>query len=50
MICAVFDTKPYDREFLGEAARDSGLELRFLEFRLGLETAFSADGAESVCV
>jgi len=50
MICAVFDTKPYDREFLSQAAEGTGLELRFLEFRLGAETLFSAEGAESVCV
>jgi D-lactate dehydrogenase len=50
MICAVFDTKPYDRDYLTHAASGTALELRFLEFRLGQETVFSAEDAESVCV
>lgn len=50
MICAVFDTKPYDREFLSKAVQDTGVELRFLDFRLGGETVFSAEGAQSICV
>ncbi len=50
MICAVFDAKPYDREFLTRAASGTALEPRFLEFRLGQETVFSAEGAQSVCV
>lgn len=50
MICAVFDTKPYDREFLTAALGGSSLELRFLEFRLGPETVASAEGAGAVCV
>lgn len=50
MTCAVFDTKPYDREFLAQAASGTDLDLRFLDFRLGLETVFSVEGAESVCV
>lgn len=49
MICAVFDTKPYDREFLSRAAGEA-LEFRFLEFRLDTVTVASADGATSVCV
>ena len=50
MICAVFDTKPYDREFLTAAAAGSGVELRFLEFRLGPQTTTIAEGAECVCI
>ena len=50
MTCAVFDTKPYDRDFLTAAVSGTGVELRFLEFRLGMETVASADGAASVCV
>lgn len=50
MICAVFDTKPYDREFLSAALGGRALELRFLEFRLKAETVASAAGAASVCV
>jgi len=50
MICAVFDAKPYDREFLTLAAEGSGMILRFHEFRLGAQTVASAAGAESICV
>ncbi len=49
---AVFDTKPYDREVLSAAAagdRDA-IHLRFLEFRLTVETAAAAEGAAAVCV
>ena len=47
---AVYDTKPYDREYLSTAARMGGLHLRFHEFRLEASTAFSTEGAKSVCV
>jgi len=50
MITAVFDTKPYDREHLQPAAASSGIELRWLEFRLTQESAPAARGAEAVCV
>lgn len=50
MTCAVFDTKPYDREFLTLAAAGTSLGLRFLEFRLGPDTILPAEGADSVCV
>lgn len=49
MICAVFDTKPYDREFLHAAANEQA-ELRFLEFRLSEDTVASAAGADAVCI
>ena len=44
---AVFDTKPYDREFLAAAAGDN-LELDFFETRLRPETARLAAGAFAV--
>jgi len=50
MITAVFDTKPYDREHLQPAAASSGIELRWLEFRLTQESAPAARGAAAVCV
>jgi D-lactate dehydrogenase len=50
MKVAVYDTKPYDREYLGTAARAEELKLRFNEFRLEPETAFTAAGAKAVCV
>jgi D-lactate dehydrogenase len=51
MICvSMFDTKPYDREyFLGADAADR-ISIRFQEFRLSVETASSARGAQAVCV
>jgi|GEM_PF-42644 len=50
MRCAVYDTKPYDREFLTAAAQDMGVEFRFLESRLDLETVALAEGVETVCI
>jgi D-lactate dehydrogenase len=50
MKVAVYDTKPYDREYLGTAARADELKLRFNDFRLEPETAFTAAGAKAVCV
>ncbi len=47
---AVFDTKPYDREYLEPAAAARGLTLRFHEFRLSSETAPTVAGARAVCV
>jgi hypothetical protein len=49
-VVAVFDTKPYDRDYLGRSAGSGELELRFHEFRLGPDTAFAANGALVVCV
>ncbi len=48
-VCAVYDAKPYDREFLG-AALEGVAEVRFLEFRLGPGTVATAEGAQAVCV
>src|SRR5215472_1776975 len=47
---AVFDTKPYDREALQQAAANRGIEWHFLEFRLTLDTAYAAKNARAVCV
>jgi len=47
---AVFDTKPYDREVLQQAAANRGIEWHFLEFRLTLDTAYAAKNARAVCV
>ncbi len=49
-IIAVYDTKPYDREYLSRAASADELEWHFHEFRLSAETAFAADRAQAVCV
>ncbi len=49
MDVVVFNTKPYDREFLEAAAEKSGHRLRFLETHLLPETADLAKGADAVC-
>jgi D-lactate dehydrogenase len=46
---AFFDTKPYDREYFERTPASSGLELRFLEHRLGPNTVATAQGATAVC-
>lgn len=47
---AVYDTKPYDREALQKASAGSGIEWRFLDFRLTRDTAATAEGAQAACV
>jgi len=50
MRCAVFNTKRYDRDFLGaEAVRVGGHELVFLEPLLTAETAPLAHGFPAIC-
>jgi D-lactate dehydrogenase len=46
---AVYDTKPYDREFIMAAAGAGHVEWAFHEFRLSAETAATARGATVVC-
>ena len=48
MRVAVFDTKPYDREFLSK--RGEAIDWDFHESGLRPETATLAEGAEAVCV
>jgi len=47
---ALYDTKPYDREYFERAPEASRLRRQFHEFRLTSETAASVDGAQAVCV
>lgn len=47
---AVYDTKPYDREYLARAAGSERVTWRFHEFRLSAETAAAAKGSQAVCV
>jgi D-lactate dehydrogenase len=49
MLVSVFDTKPYDREYL-LAAGQGRINWRFHEFRLTAETIAAAHGAEAVCL
>jgi D-lactate dehydrogenase len=49
---AVFDTKPYDREYLTKSpvSTASAITWRFHEFRLSKETAPTAAGSRAVCL
>jgi D-lactate dehydrogenase len=47
---AVYDTKPYDREYLAQAPGAERVAWRFHEFRLSAETAPAAKGAQAVCI
>jgi D-lactate dehydrogenase len=47
---AVYDTKPYDREFLSAAKAADSLEFHFHSFRLEAATAAAAEGAFSACI
>jgi D-lactate dehydrogenase len=47
---AVYDTKPYDREYLAQAPDAERIAWRFHEFRLSTLTASAAKGAQAVCV
>lgn len=50
MTIAFFDTKPYDREFFGQAPGYADFEWHFHEFRLSATTVNAAAGAQAVCV
>jgi len=49
-LVAVYDTKLYDRDYLGPAAKAVGFTCRFHEFRLNVDSAALAQGAEAVCI
>ncbi len=49
-LVAVYDTKPYDRDYLGPAATTAGFTCRFHEFRLNADNAALAQGADAVCI
>jgi len=47
---AVYDTRPYDREYLSAARGAARIRWRFHEFRLNADSAATAEGAAAVCV
>lgn len=49
MKITVFDTKPYDRQYLTKENEAFGYELKFLETRLNPDTAQLAKGSDAVC-
>lgn len=44
-LVAIYDSKPYDREYLSQATGAENLEFRFNEFRPEPSTAYSAEEA-----
>ena len=49
-VVAVYDTKPYDRDYLSRAVGSDELTWHFHDFRLEPETALAAKGTQAVCV
>ena len=49
-VIAVYDTKPYDRDYLSRAVGSDELAWHFHDFRLEPETAVAAKGTQAVCV
>lgn len=49
-VISFYDTKPYDREVMLAAEASAGLEFRFHDFRLTVESAATAAGSDAVCV
>lgn len=49
MRVTVYSTRPYDRQFLSQAAEGSAHELVFLEHRLDASTVATAAGSQAVC-
>ncbi len=47
---AVFDAKPYDREYLAAGAKDTPIEWHFLDFRLNTQSVAAAAGFRAVCL
>jgi len=47
---AVYDTKPYDREYLEKAKNCKNIIWRFFDFHLTEASAISAKGAQAVCL
>jgi D-lactate dehydrogenase len=45
-----YSTKPYDRQFLAPAAKQTGHEIHFIEPRLTLDTAKLAETYPAICV
>lgn len=50
LVTAVYDTKPYDRQYLEEAQGSENITWRFFDFRLTEASAITAKGAQAVCV
>lgn len=49
-VAAVYDTKPYDRQYLEAAHGGENITWHFFDFRLTEASAITAKGAEAVCI
>jgi D-lactate dehydrogenase len=49
-VVAVYDTKPYDRDYLSRAVGSEEVAWHFYDFRLEPQTALAAKGEQAVCV
>lgn len=49
-VVAVYDTKPYDRQYFEEAYGSEGITWLFFDFRLTEASAITAKGADVVCI
>src|SRR5205085_10159353 len=47
---SVFDTKPYDRDYLSRAPGADGITWEFHEFRLSSDTSALCKGVQAVCI
>ncbi len=47
---AMYDSKPYDREYFERASESLNVALEYHDFRLATGTANAADGAQAVCI
>ena len=47
---ALYDAKPYDREYFDRALGHERIAWQFHEFRLSVQTAATADGMRVVCI
>lgn len=47
---AVYDTKPYDRQYLEEAGESKKIAWRFFDFHLTETSAITAEGTQAVCI
>ena len=50
MKLAFFDTKPYDVPGFARYAEPAGIEIKYFESRLNIDTAALAAGFDAVCV
>jgi D-lactate dehydrogenase len=50
LVVDIYDTKPYDRQYLQKAFESANITPRFFDFRLNVESAVTAKGANAICM